>query len=87
MLLSVQRITLREATLRPCLVSNVRDPSPLIISRIPFISGQDQFVLKDIPKDIFSNSNEKIRPQLHESPYICLPCDVIPNRLILLYST
>ncbi|KAB8216258.1 putative calcium/calmodulin dependent protein kinase [Aspergillus novoparasiticus] len=48
-------------------------------------SGQDQFILRDIPKDIFSNFNEKIRPQLVESPYIRLPWDNIPDERILAY--
>ena len=53
---------------------------------ISFRSGQDQFILKDVPKDIFSNFNETIRPQLHESPFIRLPCDDIPNQQILVYK-
>ncbi|KAE8338728.1 hypothetical protein BDV24DRAFT_153340 [Aspergillus arachidicola] len=48
-------------------------------------SGQDQFILKDTPKDIFSNFNEKIRSQLVESPYIRLPWDNIPDERILVY--
>ncbi|PIG85730.1 calcium/calmodulin dependent protein kinase [Aspergillus arachidicola] len=47
--------------------------------------GQDQFILKDTPKDIFSNFNEKIRSQLVESPYIRLPWDNIPDERILVY--
>ncbi|KAL3469051.1 putative calcium/calmodulin dependent protein kinase [Aspergillus californicus] len=49
-------------------------------------SGQDEFVLKDIPKDMFDNFNQIIRPQLHESPYIRLPRDTIPGQRILVYK-
>ncbi|RFU28457.1 hypothetical protein B7463_g7894, partial [Scytalidium lignicola] len=48
--------------------------------------GKDQFVLKDMPKDILSGFNEKIRPQLHESPYIRLPWDIILGQRILVYK-
>lgn len=48
-------------------------------------SGQDRFVLKDIPKDILFSFDVKIRPRLQESPYLRLPCDVIPNQHILVY--
>ncbi|RAK96387.1 putative calcium/calmodulin dependent protein kinase [Aspergillus ibericus CBS 121593] len=49
------------------------------------ISGKDPFVLKDIPKDIFDNFHERIQPQLQKSPYIRLPCDIIPGERILVY--
>lgn len=49
-------------------------------------SGQDQFILKDVPKEIFSNFNEIIRLQLHESPFKRLPCDDIPDQPILVYK-
>ncbi|KAL9127414.1 MAG: hypothetical protein Q9217_003710 [Psora testacea] len=48
--------------------------------------GQDKFVLKDIPKDIFSNFSKNIRPRLRESPYIRLPCDTIPDQRIFVYK-
>ncbi|KAF2452293.1 putative calcium/calmodulin dependent protein kinase [Lineolata rhizophorae] len=48
-------------------------------------SGMDEFVLKDIPKDIFSNFTEIIRPRLRESPYIRLPFDNIPGHRIFVY--
>jgi hypothetical protein len=51
-----------------------------------FRSGQDKFVLKDIPKDIFSGFNEKIWPQLRESPYIRSPWDTIPGQRIFVYK-
>ncbi|OBT74544.1 hypothetical protein VF21_07538 [Pseudogymnoascus sp. 05NY08] len=50
------------------------------------LSGQDRFILKDIPEDILSNFNEKIRPQLRESPYIRLPCDTIPDQRVFVYK-
>lgn len=49
-------------------------------------SGQDQYVLKDIPQDILSSFNEKIQPQFYESPYIRLPSDSIPGQRILAYK-
>jgi serine/threonine protein kinase len=49
-------------------------------------SGRDKFVLKDIPKDIYTNFIERIKPQLPESPYIRLPCDTIPDHRILVYK-
>ncbi|OBT99768.1 hypothetical protein VE01_02000 [Pseudogymnoascus verrucosus] len=49
-------------------------------------SGQDQYILKDIPEDIISNFNEKIRPQLRDSPYIRLPLDTIPDQRVLIYK-
>lgn len=42
--------------------------------------------MKDIPKDIFSGFNEKIWPQLRESPYIRLPWDTIPGQRIFVYK-
>ena len=53
---------------------------------MPFRSGRKNFVLKDIPTDIFSNFNEKIAPQLRESPYIRLPWDTIPDQRIFVYK-
>lgn len=47
--------------------------------------GQDQFVLKDIPKDIFDNFHEKIWPQLQQCSFIRLPCDTIPGQRIFVY--
>ena len=49
-------------------------------------SGQDKFVLKDIPKDIFSGFNQDIWPRLRESPYIRLPWDTIPDQRIFVYQ-
>jgi hypothetical protein len=49
-------------------------------------SGQDQFVLKDIPKDIFDNFYEKIWPQLQQCSFIRLPCDIIPGQRIFVYK-
>ncbi|KFY43408.1 hypothetical protein V494_02007 [Pseudogymnoascus sp. VKM F-4513 (FW-928)] len=49
-------------------------------------SGHDRFILKDIPEDIFSNFNERIRPQLHESLNIRLPLDTIPDQRIFVYK-
>ena len=43
-------------------------------------------MLKDIPKDIFSNFNEGIRPRLRENRYIRLPSDTIPNQRIYVYK-
>ncbi|KFY90857.1 hypothetical protein V500_04927 [Pseudogymnoascus sp. VKM F-4518 (FW-2643)] len=43
-------------------------------------------MLKDISEDILSNFNEKIRPQLRESPFIRLPWDTIPNQRIFVYK-
>ncbi|KAF1808533.1 kinase domain-containing protein [Eremomyces bilateralis CBS 781.70] len=48
-------------------------------------SGHDKFVLKDIPKDIFSGFNENIRPRLRENPYIRLPSDTILDQRIFVY--
>ncbi|PYI08452.1 putative calcium/calmodulin dependent protein kinase [Aspergillus sclerotiicarbonarius CBS 121057] len=49
-------------------------------------SGQGQFVLKDIPKNIFDNFYERILPQIHETPHIRFPCDTIPGQRILVYK-
>jgi hypothetical protein len=49
-------------------------------------SGKDQFILKDIPHAIFSNFNEKIRPQLRESRYLRLPWDTIPGQRVFVYK-
>ncbi|CEL10715.1 hypothetical protein ASPCAL13829 [Aspergillus calidoustus] len=49
-------------------------------------SGQDKVVLKDIPKDIFDNFNQKIRPRLPKSPYIRMPWDTVPGQRILVYN-
>ncbi|KAK2873708.1 hypothetical protein FQN49_002147 [Arthroderma sp. PD_2] len=48
-------------------------------------SGQDKFILKDIPKAIFSSFNEDIRPRLRESPFLRLPHDTIPDQQIFVY--
>ncbi|MCJ1254545.1 hypothetical protein MMC24_002360 [Lignoscripta atroalba] len=49
-------------------------------------SGQEKFVLKDIPKDIFSGFSENIWPRLRGSLYIRLPCDTILNQRIFVYK-
>ncbi|DAA79010.1 TPA_exp: Uncharacterized protein A8136_2795 [Trichophyton benhamiae CBS 112371] len=49
-------------------------------------SGQENFVLKDIPEAIFSSFNEDIRPRLRESPFLRLPCDTIPNQRTFVYK-
>ncbi|OAX78472.1 serine/threonine protein kinase [Emergomyces africanus] len=49
-------------------------------------SGQDKFILKDIPKTIFSSFNEDIRPRLRESPFLRLPHDTIPDQRIFVYK-
>ncbi|KAM5502996.1 hypothetical protein McanMca71_004263 [Microsporum canis] len=49
-------------------------------------SGQENFVLKDIPKAIFSSFNEDIRPRLRESPYLRLPYDTIPDQRTFVYK-
>ena len=46
---------------------------------------QDKFILKDIPKDIFSNFNETIWPRLRNSIFARLPVDTIPQQRILVY--
>ncbi|KAL2373017.1 hypothetical protein RJZ57_002519, partial [Blastomyces gilchristii] len=49
-------------------------------------SGQDKFILKDIPTTIFSHFNEDIRPRLRESPLLQLPHDTIPDQQIFVYK-
>jgi serine/threonine protein kinase len=49
-------------------------------------SGRDKFVLKDIPKNIYTNFIERIQPHLPESRYIRLPCDTSPDHRILVYK-
>ncbi|EGC48867.1 calcium/calmodulin dependent protein kinase [Histoplasma capsulatum var. duboisii H88] len=49
-------------------------------------SGQDKFILKDIPKTIFSSFNEDIHPRFHESPFLRLPHDTIPDQQIFVYK-
>ncbi|KAF2870900.1 serine/threonine protein kinase [Massariosphaeria phaeospora] len=49
-------------------------------------SGNEKFVLKDIPEAIYSNFNDLIQPNLRESSYIRLPCDRIPNQRIFVYK-
>lgn len=48
-------------------------------------SGSEKFVLKDIPKNMFSNFNELIRPRLREHPNIRLPSDTIRDQRIFAY--
>ncbi|KAF1842332.1 kinase-like protein [Cucurbitaria berberidis CBS 394.84] len=47
-------------------------------------SGQDRYILKDIPELIFDHFNEEIRPNLRDSPFIRLPVDTIPNKHIFI---
>ncbi|EAS29543.3 serine/threonine protein kinase [Coccidioides immitis RS] len=49
-------------------------------------SGQDKFILKDIPKPIFSSLNEDIRPRLRESQFLRLPYDTISDQRIFVYK-
>ena len=51
-----------------------------------FRFAQNQFILKEIPKDIFSAFNENIMSQLRETPHVRLPCDNVPNQRILVYK-
>ncbi|KAL3469721.1 kinase-like domain-containing protein [Aspergillus californicus] len=53
---------------------------------LPQESGLDRFVLKDIPKAMFDNFNEEIRPQLPKSLYVRLPWDTVPGQRILVYK-
>lgn len=48
--------------------------------------GHDRFILKDIPKEIFSSFNEDIRPRLREHENLRLPSDTIPGKQILVYK-
>ncbi|KAI1165544.1 kinase domain-containing protein [Nemania serpens] len=48
-------------------------------------SGGEKFVLKDIPKSVFSNFNENIKPRLREHPNIRLPSDTIRDQRIFAY--
>ncbi|KAF2427263.1 serine/threonine protein kinase [Tothia fuscella] len=50
------------------------------------VSGNDRYVLKDIPEAIFAGFKKNIQPNLPESPYYCLPCDEIPDQRILVYK-
>ncbi|KAK0112935.1 hypothetical protein ONS95_014653 [Cadophora gregata] len=49
-------------------------------------SGNDDFILKDIPETIFSAFNENIRLRLPRSPRIRLPLDTIPEQRIFVYK-
>ncbi|KAL2796586.1 putative calcium/calmodulin dependent protein kinase [Aspergillus keveii] len=49
-------------------------------------SGQNKFILKNIPKNIFDNFNSNIWPQLPKSPNIRLPWDTVPGERILVYK-
>ncbi|KAI0857386.1 kinase domain-containing protein [Xylaria cubensis] len=48
-------------------------------------SGNEKFVLKDVPKSIFSNFNKDIRPKLRECPHVRLPSDTIKDQHIFVY--
>ena len=87
MLLSLQTITLKEATLRPCLVGNVRDSMPFIMPPTNVIQVRARSVHSEgRTQRNLSNFNEIIRLQLHESPFKRLPCDDIPDQPILVYK-
>ncbi|KAL1305388.1 hypothetical protein AAFC00_002281 [Neodothiora populina] len=49
-------------------------------------SGQDHNILKDVPKNIFTNSKENVQPRLPHSPHIRGPVDHIPQENILVYK-
>ncbi|KAE8153147.1 putative calcium/calmodulin dependent protein kinase [Aspergillus avenaceus] len=49
------------------------------------MSGQEKFIRKDIPRSIFDNFNENIKPRLHHSPHIRMPCDTVPGQRIFVY--
>lgn len=51
-----------------------------------FSCGHDKFILKDIPKEIYSSFNEDIRPRLREHENLRLPSDTIPGKCILVYK-
>lgn len=48
--------------------------------------GHDKFVLKDIPKEIYSSFNEHIRPRLRAHENLRLPSDIIPGKSIFVYK-
>ncbi|KAF1347260.1 kinase-like protein [Lizonia empirigonia] len=52
----------------------------------PMSSGNDDFILKDIPQNIFSTFNENIRPRLPQTRHIRLPLDTIPDQRIFVYE-
>lgn len=85
--LPFQRTTSRETVDGSRLVGKVRFPSSASLAELADFCrcGQDQFVLKDIPKDIFDNFHEKIWPQLQQCSFIRLPCDTIPGQRIFVY--
>lgn len=90
MSLSLQTIDTREAPSRSCLVGNVRAYQPPYIAKLIRLtahrSGQSTFVLKDIPKAIFSSFNEDVRPRLSKSPFLRLPHDTIPDHRVFVYK-
>lgn len=49
--------------------------------------GQQNFILKDVPKSILSHFNEQIWPRLRKNSFalIRLPIDTIPGQRILVY--
>ncbi|KAI9651647.1 MAG: hypothetical protein M1831_000550 [Alyxoria varia] len=49
-------------------------------------SGQEKFVLKNIPKEILSGFNESIWPRLRGVQYVRLPWDTIPGQRIHVYK-
>ncbi|OJJ67249.1 hypothetical protein ASPBRDRAFT_59233 [Aspergillus brasiliensis CBS 101740] len=50
------------------------------------VSGQDKYILKDIPRDIYDNFIEDIRPRWCKSDNIRLPCDSISGQRIFVYK-
>lgn len=49
-------------------------------------SGQDKYILKDIPRDIYGNFTEEIQPRLCKTDHIRLPCDSIPGQRVFVYK-
>lgn len=49
-------------------------------------SGEQDFVLKDIPENIFSAYESETRAHIKPSPYLRLPVDEIPGQRIFVYS-
>lgn len=49
-------------------------------------SGQDKYILKDIPRDIYDNFTEEIQPRLCNINHIRLPCDSTPVQRVFVYK-
>lgn len=48
-------------------------------------SGNQRFILKDIPESIFEGFETTLRPQIKETPNLRLPHDSIPGQRIFAY--